>query len=101
MKRDPQEVTGNRHFDIHKKIKESRSHWVYLKTAQPYQGDANYEFITNLIDGIEFAIYQRYENIFVLVDFFKSYDDACDDAKKIIDEHPDIKNMFSARSLIK
>jgi len=27
---------------------------------------------------------------------FKSYEEACDDAKKIIDDHPDIKKMFSA-----
>ena len=41
------------------------------------------------------AVYERIENYFVLVDFFKSYDEACDDAKKIIDEHPDIKKMLS------
>ena len=45
---------------------------------------------------MEFAVYERIDNYFVLVDFFKSYDEACADAKKIIDDHPDIKKMFSA-----
>ena len=42
-----------------------------------------------------FDIHERVDNYFVLVDFFKSYEEACDDAKKIIDDHPDIKKMFS------
>ncbi|MEH5091087.1 hypothetical protein PO467_21200, partial [Enterobacter kobei] len=72
------------------------SHWCYLRAAQPHQNDFDYEFNTTFIDGLEFAIYERVGNYFVLVDFFKSYEEACDDAKKIIDDHPDIKKMFSA-----
>ncbi|ENN5714118.1 hypothetical protein ACEV60_14750 [Enterobacter ludwigii] len=82
-------------FDIHAKLKAANSHWIYLRAAQPHQNDFDYEFNTTFIDGLEFAIYERVDNYFVLVDFFKSYEEACDDAKKIIDDHPDIKKMFS------
>ncbi len=90
----PKSVTAK--FDIHTKLKEANSHWSYLRAAQPYQNDSDYEFNTTFIDGIEFAIYERIDNYFVLVDFFKSYEEACDDAKKIIDAYPEIKRMFSA-----
>ncbi|WP_220123679.1 hypothetical protein, partial [Enterobacter hormaechei] len=87
---------ASKEFDIHAKLKAANSHWSYLRAAQPHQNDFDYEFNTTFIDGLEFAIYERVGNYFVLVDFFKSYEEACDDAKKIIDDHPDIKKMFSA-----
>lgn len=87
---------ANQEFDIHAKIKSANSHWSYLRAAQPRQNDFDYEFNTTFIDGLEFAIYARNGDYFVLVDFFKSYNEACNDAKKIIDEHPDIKRMLSA-----
>ncbi|MBN7886578.1 hypothetical protein J0M42_00575 [Enterobacter hormaechei] len=83
-------------FDIHAKLKEAKSHWSYLRAAQPHQNDFDYEFNTTFIDGLEFAIYARNGDYFVLVDFFKSYNEACNDAKKIIDEDPDIKKMLSS-----
>ncbi|HBN5750980.1 TPA: hypothetical protein L3G55_005099 [Citrobacter freundii] len=83
-------------FDIHAKLKAANSHWSYLYAAQPYESEFNYQFNTTFIGEMEFAVYERIDNYFVLVDFFKSYDEACDDAKKIIDDHPDLKRMLSA-----
>lgn len=56
-------------FDIHAKIKSANSHWSYLRAAQPHQNDFDYEFNTTFIDGLEFAIYARNGDYFVLVDF--------------------------------
>ncbi|EBW6823762.1 hypothetical protein DP786_07720 [Salmonella enterica subsp. enterica serovar Senftenberg] len=83
-------------FDIHAKLKSANSHWSYCHAVQPHDKGFDYQFNTTFVGEIEFAVYERIENYFVLVDFFKSYDEACDDVKKIIDEHPDIKKMFSA-----
>lgn len=87
----------NQTFDIHAKLRSSKSHWSYLYASQSHQDGFNYQFNTTFIDGVEFAIYERIDNYFVLVDFFKSYDEACDDAKKIIDAYPDIKKIFEAK----
>lgn len=83
-------------FDIHAKLKSANSHWSYCYAVQPCEKGFNYQFNTTFVGEMEFAVYERIDNYFVLVDFFKSYDEACDDAKKIIDDHPDIKKMFSA-----
>ena len=83
-------------FDIHAKLKAANSHWSYCYAVQPCEKGFNYQFYTTFIGEMEFAVYERIDNYFVLVDFFKSYDEACDDAKKIIDDHPDLKRMFSA-----
>lgn len=83
-------------FDIHAKLRSTNSHWSYCYAVQPFVKGFNYQFNTTFVGEMEFAVYERIDNYFVLVDFFKSYDEACDDAKKIIDDHPDIKKMFSA-----
>ncbi|WP_447765731.1 hypothetical protein [Enterobacter asburiae] len=83
-------------FNIHAKLKAAKSHWSYCYAVQPCEKGFNYQFNTTFVGEMEFAVYERIDNYFVLVDFFKSYDEACDDAKKIIDDHPDIKKMFSA-----
>ncbi len=83
-------------FDIHAKLKAANTHWSYCYAVQPCEKEFNYQFNTTFVGEIEFAVYERIDNYFVLVDFFKSYDEACDDAKKIIDDHPDIKKMFAA-----
>lgn len=83
-------------FDIHAKLRTANSHWSYCYAVQPCEKGFNYQFNTTFIGEMEFAVYERIDNCFVLVDFFKSYDEACTDAKKIIDDHPDIKKMFSA-----
>ncbi|EAT3896358.1 hypothetical protein ET369_16510, partial [Salmonella enterica] len=72
------------------------SRWFYCYAVQRFEKEFNYQFNTSFVDEMEFAVYERIDNYFVLVDFFKSYDEACDDAKKIIDDHPDIKKMFAA-----
>lgn len=96
MKASSKPNAAGQQFDVNAKLKSTNAHWAYLRSAQPHQNGFDYEFSTTFIDGIEFAIYERIGNYFVLVDFFKSYDEACDDAKIIIDAHPEIKQMFSA-----
>lgn len=86
-------------FDIHTKLKASNSHWPYCYAVQPCEKGFDYQLNTTFVEEMEFAVYERIDNYFVLVDFFKSYDEACDDAKNIIDDHPDIKRMFSANQL--
>ena len=83
-------------FDIHAKLKAANTHGSYCYAVQPCEKEFNYQFNTTFVGEMEFAVYERIDNYFVLVDFFKSYDEACADAKKIIDDHPDIKKMFSA-----
>ncbi|WP_368543663.1 hypothetical protein [Enterobacter soli] len=83
-------------FDIHAKLKAANSHWSYCYAVQPCEKGFNYQFNTTFVGEMEFAVYERIDNYFVLVDFFKSYDEACANAKKIIDDHPDIKKIFSA-----
>lgn len=83
-------------FDIHAKLRTANSHWSYLHATQPHDEGFNYQFITTLVDEIEFAVYERINGYFVLVDFFKSYNEACEEAKSIIDSHPDIKKIFTS-----
>lgn len=96
MNTNSQHKSTNQEFDIHAKLKSTNSHWSYLYAVQPHENGFNYQFNTTFIGEMEFAVYERIDNYFVLVDFFKSYDEACDDAKKIIDDHPDLKRMLSA-----
>ncbi len=87
--------TTSKEFNIHDKLRAAKTHWSYCSAVQTHEEPFNYQFRTTFVDGVEFALYERIENYFVLVDFFKSYDEACDDAKKIIDSYPDLKRMFS------
>ncbi|EGF4814450.1 hypothetical protein ICF92_003813 [Escherichia coli] len=87
---------ASQEFDIHAKLRAANSHWFYCYAVQHFEKEFNYQFNTSFVDEMEFAVYERIDNYFVLVDFFKSYDEACDDAKKIIDDHPDLKRMLSA-----
>lgn len=96
MNTNPLPKPTSQEFDIHTKLKAANSHWSYCYAVQPCEKEFNYQFNTTFIDEMEFSVYERIDNYFVLVDFFKSYDEACDDAKKIIDDHPDIKKMFTA-----
>lgn len=98
MNKDSQTNTTSSEFNIHEKLISTHAHWSYCRAAQPHQDGFNYEFNTILIDDVEFAIYERHGNYFVLVDFFKNYDDACPEAKRIIDAHPDVKRMFQNRA---
>ncbi|KGT91264.1 hypothetical protein NG99_17005 [Erwinia typographi] len=99
-KNEPDATTA---FDIHLKLKASKSHWSYYFAAQPHQKNAKYELCTNFVGVISFALYEKIDNGFVLVDFFEDIKDACPDAIKILDEHPEAKaailgSMFHARN---
>lgn len=85
-------TAGDNAFDIHEKLKKHDAKWQYKHEANSYQINTNYEFCTTFIGEIEFAIYERHGNYFRLVDFFKSYDEACAEAKKILDHYPDVKD---------
>ncbi|SAI93511.1 hypothetical protein [Enterobacter hormaechei] len=83
---------------IIEKLKSSGANWSYLKIAQPHQDGANFEIIQLLEDEIEFAIYERQGLYFVLVDFFKSYEEASDYAKSIIGNNEALTKLFLTSS---
>ncbi|HAV1976487.1 TPA: hypothetical protein JG987_003925 [Enterobacter hormaechei subsp. steigerwaltii] len=99
MKKSSHQNTGSKKFNIDDKLRGSNTHLTHRFSAQPHDAGFNYQFRTTCVAGVEFAVYERIDNCFVLVDFFKSYDEACDDAKNIIDDYPDIKRMISANQL--
>lgn len=79
-------------FDIHQKLRANHSHWSYLHSVCPKDLGCNYQLITDLrTDEWEYALYQRHDGYFILVDFFKNYNEACEEAKVIINNHPKIK----------
>ncbi|MBB3322185.1 hypothetical protein [Atlantibacter sp. RC6] len=80
-------------FDIHQKLRSNASRWGYLHAAEPWQGDCNFQLITDLSgEECEYALYQRVEgDYFCLVDFFKNYNEACEEAKNIINSNPKYK----------
>lgn len=82
-------------FDIHTKLKEANSHWSYLYAAQPHESEFNYQFNTTFIGEMEFAVYERIDKYFVWL-IFLSHTMKHVMLLKIIDDHPDIKKMFSA-----
>lgn len=84
-------------FDIHQKLRASCSHWGYLHAAEPWHGDCSFQLITDLSgDEYEYALYQRVEgDYFCLVDFFKNYNEACEEAKNIINNHPKYKSAIN------
>lgn len=86
-------------LSVVEKLKSNNHRWGFSHPAQAYNCDSRYELITSFIGEIEFAIYERSDSVFYLVDFFKSYDDASNYAKQIIDEHPDLRKMFHNRAL--
>ncbi|MFL1886313.1 Uncharacterised protein [Klebsiella pneumoniae] len=93
-------TAGDNAFDIHEKLKKHDAKWLYKHEANIYQINTNYEFCTNFIGEFEFAIYERFGNYFILVDFFKSYDEACAEAKKILDDYPEVKiRLLNTHSL--
>lgn len=88
--------TSNKdNFDIHQKLREQKSSWGYLHAVGEHQANVNYEFITNFIGETEYALYQRIDSYFVLVDFFKNYEEACVEAKEIIVSNSQLRQLFS------
>lgn len=86
----------NNNVAVIEKLKSSESSWSYLKIAQPHQDGSNFEFIQLSEEEIEYAIYERQGLYFVLIDFFKSYEEASEYAKKIINRKSSLKSIFSA-----
>jgi len=82
------------HLDIHKNLRDRKTSWGHLHAVGPHQADANYEFITSFIGETEYALYARQGNYFVLVDSFKNYEEANHSAKEIINNQPQLKNLF-------
>ncbi|MFV8926269.1 hypothetical protein ABQ431_08240 [Serratia fonticola] len=78
-------------FCIHGKLKASDSHWAYAFAVTPADGDDKHQLITRWGDKAEFAVYERVENLFVLVDFSDDYYSMNEEAKKIIDRNPSAK----------
>ncbi|WP_194446490.1 hypothetical protein [Klebsiella quasipneumoniae] len=62
-------AAGDNAFDIHEKLKKHGAKWLYMHEENSHQINTNYEFCTNFIGEIEFAIYERHGNHFILVDF--------------------------------
>lgn len=95
MKNKTTVSANNQVATIQEKIQLSGSHWSHIKIAQPSQNGYNFEFHTILLDESEYAIYERQGQYFVLIDFFKNYEEANDLAKKIINNHSQLKQIFN------
>lgn len=80
------------------KLKSSGANWSYLKIAQKNHEGTNFEFNQSFEDETEFAIYERQGLYLVLVDFFKSYEDASDYAKSIIRSNKFLTNLLLTTS---
>ncbi|WP_158784634.1 hypothetical protein [Pantoea sp. BAV 3049] len=80
-------------FDIHQKLKSRKSSLTHMYLAQPHQSDVKCDFHVNLID-MEFSLYKRVGNYFILVDFFSDINEACPEALKILEEWPQAKNSI-------
>ncbi|RDL26848.1 hypothetical protein [Serratia fonticola] len=78
-------------FCIHEKLKANNSHWSYAFAVSPIYGDAKYQLNTCLVGKVEFSVYKRVGNYFVLVDFSDDYNSMNEEAKKIIDRNPSAK----------
>lgn len=82
-------------FDIHQKLKDKKSMLTYLFIAHESESAANNKLITSFDenDEMEFALYTRDGNYFILVDFFTDISDARPEAIEIIKESS-FKNRF-------
>lgn len=83
-------------FDIHQKLKDKKSTQTYLFIAHESEAKANNKLITSFDknDEMEFALYTRDGNYFILVDFFTDISDACDEAVEIIKNSAFKKQFF-------
>jgi hypothetical protein len=84
---------NNKKFNVCEKLNASSTHWAYSKPAQAYQDGFDFQLETILADEIEFASTNGKE-INLSFWIFNSYNEACDEAKAILDTHKDIKKMF-------
>ncbi|MEF3137472.1 hypothetical protein J8995_18580 [Klebsiella quasipneumoniae subsp. quasipneumoniae] len=81
-------------FDIHAKLKSLNECWSFAIRTQPHNHGYDFEFCTRFIPDLTFAIYKRIGDYFVLVDFFSSYDEACDEAKDILCIYPEVRDLI-------
>lgn len=83
-------------FDIHQKLKDKKSDVTYLFIAHESEASVKNKLITSYdkSDEMEFALYTRYGNYFILVDFFTDISDACDEAVQIIKNSAFKKQFF-------
>ena len=82
-------------FDIHQKLKDKKSALTYLFIAHESEAIAKNKLITSFDDNdeMEFALYTRDGNYFILVDFFSNISEACPEAVEII-KNSIFKNQF-------
>lgn len=81
-------------FDIHAKLKSLNECWSFAIRTQPHNHGYDFEFCARFIPDLTFAIYKRIGDYFVLVDFFSSYDEACDEAKDILYIYPEVRDLI-------
>lgn len=83
-------------FDIHQKLKDKKSDVTYLFIAHESEASVKNKLITSYdkSDEMEFALYTRDGNCFILVDFFNDISDACDEAVEIIKNSAFKKQFF-------
>lgn len=74
----------NQTFCIHKKLKECGHGLSYMFQPHPMHEDAKFILNTSYGEEIEYSLYKRAKNYFLLVDFFTDLDSACEEAKEII-----------------
>lgn len=91
-------LLNNEKFSIHSKLLLTNTHWSYCFHILPHQENSIHEMRVSDFeeDGYEFAIYKRDGDYMILVDFFKSYEEACKEAKDILNEFPKAKGTITS-----
>lgn len=83
-------------FNIHQKLKDKKSSITYLFIAHESEVNVKNKLITSYdeSDEMEFALYTRDGNYFILVDFFNDISEACEEAVEIIKNSAFKKQFF-------
>ena len=83
-------------FNIHQKLKDKKSTVTYLFIAHESEVNVKNKLITSYdeSDEMEFALYTRDGNYFILVDFFNDVSEACEEAIEIIKNSAFKKQFF-------
>ncbi|AYH32993.1 hypothetical protein [Pectobacterium parmentieri] len=87
-------IENNQLLDTYQKLKQSGSHYPLLLASNTIT--ATQKYIIQLIDYnfFEFALYKNVDGYFLLVDFFNEYEEANEEAKKIIDGSEKFKKFI-------
>lgn len=83
-------------FDIHKKLKEFNNGLSYAFPASPFHVGKNYILNATYLGNVEFSLYKRVGENFILIDFFTNLNSACAEAKEIIDTSGIDKKVFGS-----